>query len=99
MSVRSAHSISSSVLKNLKVFRTFCSAILQYFVKFIFVNCHKQQHFAVFIFFELWANSHKKNSTKTNTAQISSRKTNSLEVDAQVSYSVSDLKLKTSHMI
>ena len=33
MSVRSIQSISSSVLKNLKVFRTLCTAILQYFIK------------------------------------------------------------------
>ena len=60
MSVRSLLSISSSVLKNLKDFRTFCSAMLQYFLKFIFANCHKQQHFVVSIFCKVGANSQKK---------------------------------------
>ena len=83
MSVRSVHSVSRSVLKNLKVFRTFCSAILQYFVKSIFVNCHKQQLFAVFVLCDVWANS-KKNWTKNNTAKI-----NSFDVVTQVSFSVS----------
>ena len=41
--IRRVHSASSSALKNLiKVLWTFCLAVLQYFVKFIFVNCHKQ---------------------------------------------------------
>ena len=53
MSLRSVHSVSKSVLKSFKVFRTFCSATLHYFVKFIFANCHKQQHFAVFIFWKV----------------------------------------------
>ena len=64
-----------------------CSAILQYFVKFTFVNCHKQQHFAVFIFCEVWANSQKK-SAKSNTAKLAFVKINFLEVVAQVSFSL-----------
>ena len=79
MSVKSVHSISSTVLKNLIVFRNFCSAILQYLVKFIFAHCHKQQHFAAFIFCEVGSNFHKKKrkkkeSAKTKTAKISSQK-------------------------
>ena len=64
MSVRSVHFISSTVLKNLIVFRNFCLAILQYLVKFIFAHCHKQQHFAAFFFCEVGSNLQKKKKEK-----------------------------------
>ena len=44
-------------VQKLKVFRTFCLAILQFFVNF-FLNCQEQQHFAVF-FCEIGANLKK----------------------------------------
>ena len=46
MSFRSIQSVSTSVLKTLKVFKTFCSTILHYFVKFNFAIYHEQQCFA-----------------------------------------------------
>ena len=89
MSVRSVHSASSSVLKNLKVFRTFCSAILQYLESFIFVNCNKQQLFTVFIFCEVLVNLQKKIRQKLIPEKLVLAEINSLEVVAQVSFSVS----------
>ena len=54
-------------VENVKSFhRFFCLAILQYFVKFIFENYDKQQHFGVLIFLQKLA--------KSNTTKISSHK-------------------------
>ena len=60
------------MLKSLKVFRKLCSAILQCFVIF-FLNCHyHQQHFGVFIFSGVWANSKKNWQNKyPKIAQVS----------------------------
>ena len=66
MSVQSVPSVSSSMLKNLKVFRTFSSAILQYRIKFIFINCHKRQPFVVFIFCKVLANLKEKRKIGKN---------------------------------
>ena len=54
-------------VENVKSFhRFFCLAILQYFVKFIFENYDKQQHFGVLIFLQKLA--------KSNTTKISFHK-------------------------
>ena len=76
MSVRSIQSISSSVLKNLKVFRTLCTAILQYFIKLKKKEKKKIRR--------------KKDSAKKKKKprKLVLAKTNSLKIFAQVSFSV-----------
>ena len=76
MSVRSIQSISSSVLKNLKVFRTLCTAILQYFIKLK----KKKKRFGE-------KKIQQKNKNK-KTRKLVLAKTNSLKIFAQVSFSV-----------
>ena len=77
MSVRSIQSISSSVLKNLKVFRTLCTAILQYFIKLKKKEKKKDS-----------AKKRFSKKKKKKPRKLVLAKTNSLKIFAQVSFSV-----------
>ena len=89
ITVRSVHSVSSSVLKNSKVFRTLCSAILQYFVKFYFCKLSQSITLCGIYFLRSMGKFKKTISQKLIPQKLVLAKINSLEVVAQFSFSVS----------
>ena len=95
MLIRSVYSVSSSVLKKLKVFRTFCLAILQFFLNFFFFfNGQQQQRFAVFIFCEIGANSQKKIRQKLTPQKLVLEKIDFLVSDLKTAQIIYSFKLQ-----